>query len=610
VAGVDKLIPYFLKSKLNLTGPKFREEMLIMPGYPGLEPDFIKTISLTSSDVTTIFPDICDIVARIRRVAEEISYTMSSFHLSSEYDPNSFNIRSEIFSVHDDPTPAKDLRYASPVKKDVFPMSIPRYEVIAPYRPPRDRKWIFSQLQYGVVDLIALTRSIRFSSPRYVFDVDVSVPIARSLSANFAQIPIPLNYTGTTFFPNVGNAISDIKGVLLKNQAITTPSNYFEDAAAVIISSDRQRRAMARALAGICRVYYQPVGAPDRWYTTKNGLPVYCLNYGKSVPLPFIYGIPATAFFQAQESAADANEKHPERVKVVDMGDKGTVAFILHDVIPSPTPVVYVNAALDDGVISTIPCSIPWYYQGRKMIYDDHDLLGFQDVLRNTVNYEDEETKDKEIGPLSKVMSVLPLVPLTQFHKNTLLKEGWHPVTAWAHLTQYFPHLFFSVENPKWDADLLTFDLDEMNHVHFKRRLVPGARALFITSSVENYLAVIEPSDLVDMARAEDGDTKPVTFVDLAPAPAAKPSHPAPPKDPAVDTVTPVNPETTRPLEERVSTEEARHVTTEAILRGDDKGNNTLVTSDDVIPGNEDFTIAPKTGTLGGEPKTKTKKTN
>jgi hypothetical protein len=112
------------------------------------------------------------------------------------------------------------------------------------------------------------------------------------------------------------------------------------------------------------------------------------------------------------------------------------------------------------------------------------------------------------------------------------------------------------------------------------------------------------------MARAEDGDTKPVTFVDLAPAPAAKPSHPAPPKDPAVDTVTPVNPETTRPLEERVSTEEARHVTTEAILRGDDKGNNTLVTSDDVIPGNEDFTIAPKTGTLGGEPKTKTKKTN
>lgn len=605
VAAVDSVLPYFVGHLLKLPVPEFRKDENIPKGYMGISKGFITRQSVTSTDMAMLFPHLTEVVGFIRRVGEEIAYTMSSFHLSSEYDPNSFNVQSSLFDLHDDPTPATEIRYASPIHRDVIPLSIPRYVVEDMSKPARDRKWILDPYTYGVIDIIALRKKLKADEPRFVFDRKITLPVKHSIAARFSRLPIPLLYTSTTHFPNVGNTISDITLTLTGNTAITAPSAYFEDAAAVMFSSDHILKAVTRALAGICRVYVAPITDGDQpdWSKVEGGN----YKYLRIPALPFVYGMPTKALWECQPSITDIKKSNPDQIKVVTVPEIGVVAFVLHSTLPMPQACFGVNAQLEDGFIATIPCGIDWYTKMKSIIWAnaDKDFMIKHKLVDKLLVSPDGKTFDK-VAEFNSVVAALADVPFDWIKKLKEYKRMLGTVTGWSHLTQYYPHLFFSVENPGWGVDSVIYDLDTMNHVSFRRRLITGSRSLYITGAVEDYIAVIEPSDLTEMSRAEDASVAQIELVSLSPEKSEK-AKPAPsPSDPTVTTVSEGHPERLSPLEEHISSDEARHVVTSASLRG--TGTEDISITQDMPSDPSDPLKRPDSGTLAGEPSDPKKK--
>lgn len=555
ISSADAILPNFIKNLFHIPMPVFTEKVIIEPGFSGLAPDFMARFSITSTQMLRSFVEIAHVVRLVRRVAEEIAYTMSSFHLSSEYDPNAMNVPNSLFDLKDSTVSANEISYLSPIHKDILPLSIPRY--IVPddeyLKPKRDRQWILKPYQYATINLISARRSHRSNKVRIVFDRGLKLPIANTIASRFARLPLPMCYVADCYLPSVANSAADVMELIKGNNAgLSSSSLYFDDIASIISSSKMLRPSIANALIGLCRIFHVPLGGKLEDYADSKYTHII------EPTLPFIYGMPRRGFLDAQPSPADylPGKVHQDRAIAMPISDGSQVYFLLNYKVPKPMPVIYANAMLEDGVMATIPVGLTWFHHWKTAIHSNNNNTVIKELVPS-------QTANPN---LTAIFNAMAYITGSDLEKTPDYDGIMMTVDAWAPIVQFFPHLFYTISDPMWRTPLVLDDLDHMCHVGLFTRIIPGARAMMVLGLVDDYIALIEPSDVLALAEAEDKTLDRVPAVELSSDSSSMPSGssagPAPSTGPSIEPA-----ERIIPLIDPVHTGDVRSITSSARLR-------------------------------------------
>lgn len=528
VLGMDVILPPVMSAALpTLAGTSFQKVQAIKVGTSGVDMSSWTVGYATTDMIRAAYRLYEDSVIRFRAASEQFNVKINSFLGVSQFDPNSMNLPSDLFSVYSKIYPVQTSMYRSPYHKELFPVSLRKY-VFVDERTVTDPdtgntvsqpidfirkdkydaeiqycgvkpRWVLDDYRYAVVNMASLIgKELYPTKGHFVFGTRPPVQTLSTLVGSFSNIPIPYPYVRFAESEAYANTVHDLS-IMLRGQtsAITGAFNYFEDLAELLESpSAITKRAIVMAIAGLFITEKK----------LKNGdWTIDILSEGSATPYAYppglrtIYGVPPSLFAEVnynlilelrKDKRNDAyvhpSAKDPGFVEVTTMTGT-TYRFNPIVLVPTPDDIMMIPGKIEDGIYVKMPYLRKAAAQRLKELFSN--AAGPSKSKAATMSYADAED----------VFAALDAqAPVKKAEYEALAKViSWQFVSAWSRTFSHFPHFTFDYQSTMFDMyGLGSAALDSFRHKSFVRRKMGATKNIEVLATLRRDFFLIEPKDV------------------------------------------------------------------------------------------------------------------